>query len=165
MSDGMKQGDAPRRAAGPPARHVARRQELGPGRARRPFRHGDMLFSGRQITGAPCRHKAKRARCFFGRVRFAQNRARGGGQVSAPYHSSVARRIAFPVSSAGGDAKAMWAHRRAFPTPRGSGESDPSGGARRPPDIVARHLRCRSIAARLAPCRKPPSTVLRTTEL
>ncbi len=37
--------------------------------------------------------------------------------LSAPFRNCVTRRIAFPVSSAGGDAKAMWVHRRAFPTP------------------------------------------------
>ncbi len=41
--------------------------------------------------------------------------------------------IAFPVSSAGGDARAMRGHRQAFPTPRGGGKSDPKGGLARPP--------------------------------
>ncbi len=41
--------------------------------------------------------------------------------------------IAFPVSSAGGEAQAMRGHRQAFPTPRGDGKSDPKGGVARPP--------------------------------
>ncbi len=48
--------------------------------------------------------------------------------------------IAFPVSSAGGEAPAMRGHRQAFPTPRGDGKSDPKGGVARPPDVVARRL-------------------------
>jgi len=34
----------------------------------------------------------------------------------------------------------MAAHRQAFSTPRGDGESDPEGGVARLPDVVARRL-------------------------
>ncbi len=34
----------------------------------------------------------------------------------------------------------MAAHRKAFPTPRGEGKSDPKGGVARLPDVVARRL-------------------------
>ncbi len=40
---------------------------------------------------------------------------------------------AFPVSPAGGVAQSMRGHRQAFPTPRGSGKSDPKGGVARLP--------------------------------
>ena len=36
----------------------------------------------------------------------------------------------------------MAAHRKAFPTPRGDGKSDPKGGVARLPDVVARRLWC-----------------------
>ena len=59
---------------------------------------------------------------------------------STPLHDFTYHTIAFPVPSAGGDARAMRAHRQAFPTPRGSGKRDPKGGLARPPDVVARRL-------------------------
>ena len=82
--------------------------------------------------------------------------------------------IAFPVSSAGGEAQAMAAHRIAFPTPRGAtggcppdtvcggrprgprgdGKSDPKGG------VVARRLWCTHTKARRAPSRKPRNAVV-----
>ena len=68
----------------------------------------------------------------------------------------------------------MAAHRQAFSTPRGDGESDPEGGVARLPDVVARRLwwvgttAClrRSEApvsrrqAHRAPSRKPRNTVV-----
>ncbi len=56
------------------------------------------------------------------------------------FHDFAYHTIAFPVPSAGGDARAMRGHRQAFPTPRGSGKRDPKGGLARPPDVVARRL-------------------------
>ena len=64
----------------------------------------------------------------------------GGGHLSTPLHDFAYHTIAFPVPSAGGDARAMRGHRQAFPTPRGSGKRDPKGGLARPPDVVARRL-------------------------
>ncbi len=52
---------------------------------------------------------------------------------STYFHNFAYHTIAFPVSSAGGDAPAMGTHRQAFPTPRGSGKRDPKGGLARPP--------------------------------
>ena len=49
--------------------------------------------------------------------------------VSGLYQLNCTHTIAFPVSSAGGEAQAMAAHRQAFPTPRGA-----TGGC--PPDTV-----------------------------
>ncbi len=60
--------------------------------------------------------------------------------VSGLYQLNGTHTIAFPVSSVGGEAKAMAAHRQAFPTPRGDGKSDPKGGVVRLPDVVARRL-------------------------
>ncbi len=51
--------------------------------------------------------------------------------ASTPLHEFAYHTIAFPVSSAGGDARAMRAHRQAFPTPRGA----TSGGV--PPTTYA----------------------------
>ena len=55
------------------------------------------------------------------------------GTASTHFHNSLARGIAFPVSSPGLDAKAMLGHRRGSTTPRGRGKSDPKGGAAQPP--------------------------------
>ncbi len=54
----------------------------------------------------------------------------------------------------------MAAHRQAFPTPRGSGKSDPKGGVARLPDVVARRLWCMHTKARRAPSRKPRNAVV-----
>ena len=54
----------------------------------------------------------------------------------------------------------MLEHRQAFPTPRGDGKSDPSGGVARLPDVVARRLWCDGTTARRAPSRKPRNTVV-----
>ncbi len=48
---------------------------------------------------------------------------------SGLYHLNCTPTIALPVSSVGGKARAMPAHRLAFPTTRGDGKSDPDGGA------------------------------------
>ncbi len=48
--------------------------------------------------------------------------------TSGLYQLNCTHTIAFPVSSAGGEAQAMAPHRQAFPTPRGDGNSDPKGG-------------------------------------
>ena len=45
----------------------------------------------------------------------------------------------------------MAAHRKAFPTPRGNGKSDPKGGVARLPDVVTRRLWCMHTKARRAP--------------
>ena len=81
--------------------------------------------------------------------------ARKGVQrdASIPLHDSTARRIAFPVSSAGGGVTAMPWHRRAFPTPRGGGKRDPKGGLARPPAALPGACDAPSITARRAPCR------------
>ncbi len=55
------------------------------------------------------------------------------GNASGLHQLKCIHTIAFPVSSAGGEAQAMAAHRQAFPTPRGSGKRDPKGGLARPP--------------------------------
>ncbi len=60
--------------------------------------------------------------------------------TSTPLHDFAYHTIAFPVSWAGGDARAMRGQRQASPTPRGSGKRDPKGGLPRPPDVVARRL-------------------------
>ncbi len=62
--------------------------------------------------------------------------------VSGLHQLNCIHTIAFPVSSAGGEAPAMRGHRQAFPTPRGDGKSDPKGGVARLPDVVARRLWC-----------------------
>ena len=49
--------------------------------------------------------------------------------VSGLYQLKCTHTVAFPVSSAGGEAQATRAHRQAFPTPRGA-----TGGC--PPDTV-----------------------------
>ena len=48
----------------------------------------------------------------------------------------------------------MAAHRKAFPTPRGDGKSDPKGGVARLPDVVARRLWCTHTKARRSYCQK-----------
>ncbi len=70
--------------------------------------------------------------------------------ASGLYQLKCTHTIAFPVSSAGGEAPAMAAHRQAFPTPRGDGKSDPKGGVARLPDVVARRLWCTHTKARRA---------------
>ncbi len=60
--------------------------------------------------------------------------------LSGLYQLKCTHTIAFPVSSVGGEAQAMRCHRKAFPTPRGDGKSDPKGGVARLPDGVARRL-------------------------
>ncbi len=80
--------------------------------------------------------------------------------TSGLYQLNCTHTIAFPVSSAGGEAQAMAAHRQAFPTPRGDGKSDPKGDAARLPDVVARRLWCTHTTARRAPSRKPRNAVV-----
>ncbi len=63
-----------------------------------------------------------------------------GRSASTYFHDFAYHTIAFPVPSAGGDARAMGTHRQAFPTPRGSEKRDPKGGLARLPDVVARRL-------------------------
>ena len=77
-------------------------------------------------------------------------------EASGLYQLKCTPTIASPVSSAGGEAQAMAAHRKAFPTsrgatggcppdtvcggrprdPRGDGKSDPKDGVARLPDVV-----------------------------
>ncbi len=79
---------------------------------------------------------------------------------SGLYQLKCTHTIAFPVSSGGGEAQAMAAHRNAFPTPRGDGKSDPKGGVARLADVVARRLWCTHPKARRAPSRKPRNVVV-----
>ncbi len=80
--------------------------------------------------------------------------------VSGLYQLNYTPTIAFPASPAGGEAQAMRGHRKAFPTPRGGGKSDPKGGVARLPDVVARRLLCTHTMARRAPSRKPRNAVV-----
>ncbi len=61
-----------------------------------------------------------------------------GAVPSTPLHDFAYHTIAFPVPSAGGDARAMRAHRQAFPTPRGGTGGVPptpyAGGAPATPE-------------------------------
>jgi hypothetical protein len=57
--------------------------------------------------------------------------------------------IAFPVPSAGGDARAMRGHRQAPSTPRGRGKSGPAGGLPWPP--AALRAACDAPASRRDP--------------
>ena len=107
-------------------------------------------------------------------------RSRVRSRYSTHLHDFAYHTIAFPVSSAGGDAPAMRAHRQAFPTPRGSGKRDPKGGLARPPGATggcppgygmrgtpprppaSSRAACdaSSITERRAPSRKPRKTVV-----
>ncbi len=80
--------------------------------------------------------------------------------ASGLYHLNYTPTIALPVSSVGGKARAMPAHRQAFPTPRGDGKSDPEGGVARLPDVVAHRLWWDGTMARHAPSRKPRNAVV-----
>ncbi len=66
--------------------------------------------------------------------------------ASTHLHDFAYHTIAFPVSSAGGDAPAMRGHRQGVPTPPGGppGGVPPATGMRgtppRPPDVVARRV-------------------------
>ncbi len=80
--------------------------------------------------------------------------------ASGLYHLNCTPTIVFPVSSEGGEARAMLAHRQAFPTPRGNGKSDPKGGAQRLPDVVARRLWWVGTTAQRVPSRKPLGAVV-----
>jgi len=85
---------------------------------------------------------------------------RGENRTSGLYHLICTPTIAFPVSSVGGRAPAMPAHRQALPTPRGDGKSDPEDSVARLPDVVAHHLWWIDTTTRRAPRRKPCNAVV-----
>ena len=84
--------------------------------------------------------------------------------VSGLYQLNCTHTIAFPVSSAGGEAQAMAAHRQAFPTPRGATGGCPPdtvcGGRPRGPRRRRAPLVAHDTTARRTPSRKPRNAVV-----